>query len=122
NTAGHVTLMTVHAAKGLEFPLVILIAVEEKIFPHERSLMNQDIDEERRLFYVALTRAKDYLVMPRAKLRIKFNERLASQVSQFVLDIPDELIDLKKPNDLFKPASEDQVQDVFSQLYARLEE
>lgn len=86
-----VTLMTIHSAKGLEFPLVCLVGLEEGLFPHSRALVNpQDIEEERRLCYVAMTRAKKKLVLTRAKHRRflggeTFNETIASR---FIAEIP----------------------------------
>lgn len=67
-------MSTVHAAKGLEFPAVFLVGVEQGTFPHERALLENGEEEERRLFYVAVTRAKEYLFMTYAKTRFKFKE------------------------------------------------
>lgn len=85
-----VTLMTVHSAKGLEFPVVFLIGLEDGIFPHSRSLMERhEMEEERRLMYVALTRAKDKLYLLNARNRLLYGESQANPASQFLKDIPE---------------------------------
>lgn len=89
-----VTFMTIHAAKGLEFPVVFLAGLEEGIFPHSRSLLErEELEEERRLMYVAITRAKDKLYMTHAKSRMLYGEVQTSAPSQFLTDIPEELVD-----------------------------
>lgn len=89
-----VTLMTVHSAKGLEFPTVFLVGLEDGIFPHSRSLMEKnEMEEERRLMYVALTRAKDKLFLLNARNRILYGESQANPPSQFLHDIPEELVE-----------------------------
>lgn len=88
-----VTLMTVHAAKGLEFPVVFLVGMEEGLFPHSRSLMEPDqLEEERRLAYVAITRAKEKLYMTYTRERLYFGARTSSVISRFVIDIPQNLL------------------------------
>ena len=90
-----VTLMTIHAAKGLEFPIVFLVGMEEGLFPHSRSLDNQDdLEEERRLCYVAITRAMKKLYITYAARRLTFGKRVTSTPSQFLCDIPQHLIHL----------------------------
>lgn len=115
-----VSLMTVHAAKGLEFQVVFIVAVEQRIFPHERSLLDRDISEERRLFYVAMTRAKEHLVLTRARRRIRFGTREPCVPSEFTMGLPPELLAIKTPDQLFTPASAEQVQNYMDELYARL--
>lgn len=84
-----VTLMTIHSAKGLEFPVVFIAGLEEGLLPHSRSLLErEELEEERRLMYVALTRAKDKLYLLRAKNRMLYGETSASIPSQFLVDIP----------------------------------
>jgi len=98
-----VTLMTVHSAKGLEFPVVFLIGLEEGILPHSRSLLEKDeLEEERRLMYVAITRAKDKLYLLRARNRTLYGETQAASPSQFLEDIDQELIegDDRRPRSL----------------------
>jgi DNA helicase-2/ATP-dependent DNA helicase PcrA len=91
-----ITLMTLHAAKGLEFPLVFLCGLEEGLFPHSRTFLNpDDIEEERRLCYVGMTRAMDQLVLTRAVYRRRYGTDLpeASVPSRFLQEIPAELIE-----------------------------
>lgn len=88
-----VTLMTLHAAKGLEFPIVFMIGMEEGIFPHSRSLMDKhELEEERRLCYVGITRAKDRLYLTFAKRRLFFGQRTAGVMSRFLFDLPEEIV------------------------------
>ncbi len=89
-----ITLMTVHSAKGLEFPVVFIVGLEDGIFPHSRSLLDHsELEEERRLMYVALTRAKDKLYLTHAKNRMLYGETKSSAPSQFLMDIPLELLE-----------------------------
>jgi DNA helicase II / ATP-dependent DNA helicase PcrA len=89
-----VTLMTAHSAKGLEFPLVFIVGLEDGLFPHSRSLSDaSDIEEERRLCYVAMTRAQRFLYVTHAVKRRVFGDDLASEPSQFLNEMPLELID-----------------------------
>jgi len=91
-----ITLMTLHAAKGLEFPLVFLCGLEEGLFPHSRTFLNpDDIEEERRLCYVGMTRAMDQLVLTRAVYRRRYGTDMpeASVPSRFLEEIPAELLE-----------------------------
>jgi DNA helicase-2/ATP-dependent DNA helicase PcrA len=89
-----VTLMTAHSAKGLEFPLVFIVGLEDGLFPHSRSLSDaSDIEEERRLAYVAMTRAEKYLYVTHAVKRRVYGEELASEPSQFLNEMPIDLIE-----------------------------
>jgi DNA helicase-2/ATP-dependent DNA helicase PcrA len=91
-----ITLMTLHAAKGLEFPLVFLCGLEEGLFPHSRTFLNpDDVEEERRLCYVGMTRAMDQLVLTRAIYRRRYGTDLpeASVPSRFLDEIPAELME-----------------------------
>lgn len=88
-----ITLMTFHAAKGLEFPVVFMIGLEEGLFPHSRSLMDRSqLEEERRLCYVGMTRAKEKLFLTYARRRLFFGQRASNIVSRFVLELPEHLI------------------------------
>lgn len=99
-----VTLMTLHAAKGLEFPIVFMVGMEEGLFPHSRSLWEKDqMEEERRLCYVGITRAKEVLYMSYASKRLFYGESSTNAPSRFLSDIPEELLDGKiKTNDDFE--------------------
>ncbi len=91
-----VTLMTLHAAKGLEFPMVVLAGLEEGLFPHSRTLSDPNqMEEERRLCYVGLTRAMDSLILTRARYRRRYGNDMpeASTPSRFLEEIPFRLID-----------------------------
>lgn len=88
-----VTLMTLHAAKGLEFPIVFMIGMEEGLFPHSRALMeNAELEEERRLCYVGMTRAKEKLYLTFTQQRLFFGKRTSNVASRFLFDLPPELI------------------------------
>ncbi|MGR3952083.1 MAG: UvrD-helicase domain-containing protein [Chlamydia sp.] len=88
----HVSLMTFHSAKGLEFPVCFLIGVEDHLIPHEKSSVEGGLEEERRLLYVALTRAKDRLFLSMAIKRKKMGTELFSRPSRFIIDIPKECL------------------------------
>jgi DNA helicase-2/ATP-dependent DNA helicase PcrA len=89
-----VTLMTVHSAKGLEFPLVFIVGLEDGLFPHSRSAADpEDLEEERRLAYVAMTRAERYLYVSHAMKRRVYGEEIASEPSQFLNEMPSELLE-----------------------------
>jgi len=88
-----VTLMTLHSAKGLEFPIIFMIGMEEGLFPHSRSMLDvRELEEERRLCYVGITRAKDKLYLTYTRQRLYFGTRSNNLVSRFLSDIPEHLI------------------------------
>ncbi|OFW56657.1 MAG: hypothetical protein A2W01_08435 [Candidatus Solincola sediminis] len=92
---GAVTLMTLHNAKGLEFPVVFIVGLEDGVFPHQRSMdSRENIEEERRLFYVGMTRAKDLLYLTGAAYRSKFGEMKLGPESRFMKDIPREYLEV----------------------------
>lgn len=85
-----VNLMTLHAAKGLEFPVVFMVGMEEGLFPHSRSLMDKhELEEERRLCYVGMTRAKENLFLTYSRKRLFFGQKTMNIVSRFILELPE---------------------------------
>jgi DNA helicase II / ATP-dependent DNA helicase PcrA len=103
NADARVTMMTLHAAKGLEFPLVFLCGMEEGLFPHSRTLQDPSgLEEERRLCYVGMTRAMDTLILTRARYRRRYGSDMpeASIASRFLEEVPSRLVeDLGSPSD-----------------------
>lgn len=101
NDTEAITLMTLHAAKGLEFPVVFIVGMEEGLFPHSRSLWEQNqLEEERRLAYVGITRAKETLYLSYASRRIYFGEQVSNPPSRFIIDIPENLLENVRGKDL----------------------
>ena len=93
DSQGVVTLMTLHAAKGLEYPVVFMVGMEEGLFPHSRSLFDaEQMEEERRLCYVGMTRAMDKLYLSHALRRMIFGTRSNNMMSRFLGDIPEKLM------------------------------
>ncbi|MFW6387021.1 MAG: DNA helicase PcrA [Bacillota bacterium] len=102
-----VTLMTLHSAKGLEFPVVFLAGMEEGIFPHSNSLEEEGgIEEERRLCYVGITRAEDLLFLTRARTRMRFGSSKQYPPSRFLKEIPDNLLAGRGEEDIVDAAAE----------------
>ncbi|MCL5438666.1 MAG: UvrD-helicase domain-containing protein [Patescibacteria group bacterium] len=88
-----ITLMTLHAAKGLEFPIVFMVGMEEGLFPHSRSLFDRhELEEERRLCYVGMTRAKERLFLTYARKRMFFGQKTSNTVSRFIFELPKNVI------------------------------
>jgi DNA helicase-2/ATP-dependent DNA helicase PcrA len=107
-----VTLMTLHSAKGLEFPLVFLVGLEENLFPHSRTLLNPgELEEERRLCYVGMTRAMNTLVLTRARYRRRYGTDMPEPTvaSRFLEEIPPQLLE-----DLGSPRRRSERRPVFS--------
>ena len=92
-TAGRVNLMTMHAAKGLEFEAVFVVGLEEGLFPHTLSLSPEDLEEERRLCYVAIIRTKTHLYLTLAATRTLFGDRVSNMPSRFLKEIPEHLLE-----------------------------
>ncbi|WP_010678025.1 DNA helicase PcrA [Bacillus timonensis] len=89
-----VVLMTLHSAKGLEFPVVFLMGMEEGVFPHSRSLMEEaEMEEERRLAYVGITRAEEELYLSNAQMRTLYGRTSMNPVSRFIAEIPENLLE-----------------------------
>ena len=94
-----VTLMTLHSAKGLEFPVVFLVGMEEGLFPHNMSLMENNLEEERRLCYVGITRAKERLYLTNAKRRMLYGKDNMNIPSRFISEIDEKLIEKIGPKE-----------------------
>lgn len=121
-TKNAVTLMTLHAAKGLEFPVVFMVGMEEGLFPHSRTLMDSSqLEEERRLAYVGITRAKEILYLTYANSRLYFGEKLSNPPSRFIMDIPELLIETigttsYNPAETFKLDTVDDIKGTFDDI------
>jgi DNA helicase-2/ATP-dependent DNA helicase PcrA len=95
DTNSSVVLMTLHSAKGLEFPVVFITGMEEGVFPHSFSLgEREDLEEERRLCYVGMTRAKKYLYLTSAQMRTLYGHTNSNEMSRFIKEIPEDLIEI----------------------------
>ncbi len=116
-----VTLITMHSCKGLEFPYVYIAGVEDGLIPHSRSKVEGTLDEERRLFYVAITRAQISLAMSHCEHRKKYGEQIPCHPSPFLKEIPENLI-VHGNDPSSEPASEEEGLDFFANLKASLEE
>mgnify|MGYP003694561949 CR=1 FL=1 len=92
----NVTLMTIHNAKGLEFRAVFVVGVEEEIFPSARSIEEQGVEEERRLFYVGLTRAEEKLTLTHASSRLLWGRTTAHLPSRFLDELPDRHVERER--------------------------
>ena len=105
---GAVTLLTMHATKGLEFPIVFMVGMEEKIFPHSRSYLDEnEMEEERRLCYVAMTRARERLYLTSSARRNIFGQYEMMRPSRFIGEIPAEFIDLHTLNHAYSASYAD---------------
>jgi DNA helicase-2/ATP-dependent DNA helicase PcrA len=92
DSGGQITLMTIHNAKGLEYPVVFITGMEEGLFPHSRSIQDGDVEEERRLAYVGITRARERLILVNAQARSVFGKRQYNMPSRFLGELPEEHI------------------------------
>jgi DNA helicase II / ATP-dependent DNA helicase PcrA len=107
---GMVTLMTLHTAKGLEFPVVFLTGLEENVFPHERSMGDErELAEERRLAYVGITRAQQRLYLTRAATRAWFGRPAFHKQSRFLSEVPPELIDWRRDESAAAPPASERL-------------
>lgn len=109
-----ISLMTIHSVKGLEFNHVFVVGLEEGIFPHINSLMdNSELEEERRLCYVAITRAKNDLYLVNARHRTLFGKEQINPVSRFINEISPDLLETNTPNELKKEEKKIEVGEMF---------
>lgn len=115
NDKGKVNLMTIHASKGLEFPVVFIAGAEEGLIPHQRSVDENggNVEEERRLFYVAITRAREKLLISSCQKRRKMQAIMECEPSRFLDEIPANLVEYHEPQ---KEASEEKMKDFFSTM------
>ena len=95
--ADRVALLTLHAAKGLEFPVVFMVGCEEGLLPYRRPGRATDLEEERRLFYVGMTRARERLILTHAGRRVLYGQRMANPISPFVEDIEQAIKEVRDP-------------------------
>ena len=117
-----VTLITLHAAKGLEFPHVYLIGLEEGLLPHDRSKMEGTVDEERRLLYVGITRARETLALTWCGHRIKWGSPAPGTPSSFIRELPPDWIERCGATQILNaPVAQDSVKDRFAAMRALLE-
>ena len=110
------TLMTVHASKGLEFQTVFVVGMEQGLFPHQTALDEGNLEEERRLCYVALTRARERLLLSYAERRRLAGKVVMKRPSKFLEDMPMELMEFTVPSKVIRPASDEVVEDMFAKM------
>ena len=113
-----VQLLTLHACKGLEFPIVIFIGCEEDLIPHRT--LGSDVSEERRLFYVGVTRAKERLILTRAMTRKRFGKFAPAAPSRFLLEIPPQMVTSFETG--FRPVGESERKNMMADLFKKLEQ
>ncbi|MEY4642159.1 MAG: hypothetical protein RLZZ227_2153 [Pseudomonadota bacterium] len=112
-----VQLMTLHAAKGLEFPFVFIMGMEEEMLPHRNSIESGDIEEERRLAYVGITRAKRQLTFTLARQRKQYGEILETTPSRFIDELPQDLLEWEgRPSDMTPEKSEERGKEALARL------
>lgn len=116
-----VTLMTLHGAKGLEFPRVYLVGVEEGILPHDRVKLEGNVDEERRLFYVGITRAKQVLSITHCGTRRRYGQEESCHPSVFLDELPEEILDRQTAEHFKKEVSHEQAAGQFASFRERLQ-
>ena len=123
HVSDEVSLMTIHSAKGLEWPVCFVIGCQEGTIPHQRTLEEGgDVSEERRLFYVAMTRAREHLFLVRARTRKTFRGSEPARPSRFLADVPEgHAIEINRARGAEKP-EKDETKQRFAELLNRLGE
>ncbi|MBQ0753091.1 MAG: UvrD-helicase domain-containing protein [Gammaproteobacteria bacterium] len=121
DNSDRVQMLTLHASKGLEFPHVYLMGVEEELLPHRTSIEEDNITEERRLMYVGITRARQSLTMTQAMVRKQYGEKVATSISRFVAEMPHDDIEYIGEGAVIDESKDDQVaEDTLAALKAML--
>ena len=122
NDKGKVNLMTIHASKGLEFPVVFIAGAEEGLIPHARSVEenNGDVEEERRLFYVAITRARDKLLISSCRKRRHNQVVNECEPSRFLDEIPSNLVEYHEPKQITPEETHDLLSDMLKDFKSKL--
>lgn len=115
-------MSTVHASKGLEWPCVFIVGMEHNLFPHERAIKENSLDEERRLFYVAITRARERLFITYAGERFKYREFERKFPSVFLQDLPPEIVDRDVPENFNYEASDETKIKAYEKIFELLDE
>jgi superfamily I DNA/RNA helicase len=116
-----VTLMSLHSSKGLEFPVVFMVGLEEEYLPHKKSIHETfDIDEERRLCYVGITRARRQLVLLHAQQRKKYGKMLPREPSRFLKEIPEALLE-QRGSEGRPPVSEEEQEVMAGSFFAKMQ-
>lgn len=112
-----VCLITLHASKGLEFPVVYLVGLEQNILPHQRSISEGTVEEERRLLYVGITRAKQQMTLSYCAFRIKYKEKVSCDPSMFIKELDDKFMTMIDYEDVMgAESSDDEVDDFFADM------
>ncbi len=118
--ADQVTLITMHSCKGLEYPHVFIVGMEDGLLPHTRSKEEGTMDEERRLFYVAITRAKKTLSISHCQTRRKYGQSMPCHPSRFLKELPEDLVE-RAEDRMSEPTEQDQGKSLFESMRASLE-
>jgi len=115
NSGDAVTLITMHSCKGLEFPRVYIVGLEEGLLPHTRSTAEGTLDEERRLFYVGVTRAMQFLTISHCAARKKYGQLMPCHPSRFLKELPPELVEEPDGKDS-KPVEQEAGKNLFAAI------
>jgi len=118
--ADQVTLITMHSCKGLEYPHVFIVGMEDGLLPHTRSKEEGTMDEERRLFYVAITRAKKTLSISHCQTRRKYGQSMPCHPSRFLKELPEDLVE-RAEDRMSEPTEQEQGKSLFESMRASLQ-